>query len=585
VARYWIAWALGVPESRVRAIKPMIGGAFGGKVDVFPHDVCPAKFAQMTGHPVKCVLKRDEVFIATRTRHPIAFQIETAFTKDGTLLAKRAKHVLDGGAYGGSGNAANALSLIVGNLPYRFPNVDMSAQRIYTDKPPSGAMRGYSACQVDFAHETHMDEAAEALGIDPLELRRKNGAVPGYTSPTGLRVTSCAFDESLVVCCREIGWEKRNSLPHGEGIGLGGSCFMSGTGFPILVTPHYSSNSTLVRLNREGYATVFTGANDIGQGSDTVMAMIVAEELGLRMEDVKCVMSDTTLTPWDSGSYGSRVTFLAGNGCRRAAGDAKLKLLSYWADEWGCKPDEITMKDRRVFIKGNAERSISYNEAVFGYEEKNFGRSCDGVGSYAHEGGDQQIQKTNHGNYAPAYSFSSCTAKVKVDLETGELTMQDFVFAHDCGRALNRRAVEGQIEGSVLLGLGFTCYEECQYDEAGRHRNPNFRDYRFPTALDMPPIRSFLVGEPDPEGPMGAKEAGEGTTAPVGPAIANAIANATGVHFHSLPISSERIWRAMRDMKGSGAASRHVGDEGLAEKFAAMPKLRGLSSEDLKDPH
>ena len=577
VARYWIAWGLGVPESRVRAIKPVIGGGFGGKVDVFAHDLCPAKFAQMTGHPVKCILTREEVFLGTRTRHPIAFEIETAFTKEGKLLAKRCKHVLDGGAYGGSGNAANALSLIVANLPYKFDNVDMSAQRIYTNKPASGAMRGYSACQVDFAHESHMDEVAEALGIDPLELRRKNGCTPGYLSPTGLQVTSCAFDETLVTCCNEIGWDKRGELPEGKGIGLGGSCFMSGTGFPVLATPRNNSNSTLVRLNREGYATVFTGANDIGQGCDTVMTMIVAEELGLSMDEVKCVQSDTTLTPWDSGSYGSRVTFLAGNACRRAVGDAKLKLLTHWADEWGCKPEDITMKDHRVFIKSDPEKNISFKEALFSYEEKNFGRSCSGVGSFAHEGGDQQIQKTNYGNYAPAYSFSSCTAKVDVDMETGELNMEDFVFAHDCGRPLNLRAVEGQIEGSVHMGLGFTCYEECLYDEEGRHLNPTFRDYRFPTALDMPNIRTFICGEPDPEGPMGAKEAGEGTTAPVGPAIANAIAAATGVHFHSLPISPEKIWRAMKQLRETG--NPHFGDEGLVDKFAAMPKLKPLQSQ------
>lgn len=572
VARYWIAWGLGVPESTVRVIKPMVGGGFGGKVDVFAHDLCPAKFAQMTGHPVKCILKRDEVFLGTRTRHPIAFEIETAFTKEGKLLAKRCQHVLDGGGYGGSGNAANALSLIVANLPYKFENVKMNARRIYTNHPASGAMRGYSACQVDFAHESHMEEVAEALGIDSLELRRMNGAEPGYLSPTGLQVTSCAFDETLVKCCEAIGWDKRYELPEGEGIGLGGSCFMSGTGFPVLITPHYSSNSTLVRLNREGYATVFTGANDIGQGSDTVMTMIVAEELGLRMDEVKCIMSDTTLTPWDSGSYGSRVTFLAGNACRRAVGDAKLKLLTHWANEWGCKPEDITMRDHRVFVKGDPEKNISFSEAVFDYEDKNFGRNCSGVGSFAHEGADQQIQKTNHGNYAPAYSFSSCTARVKVDMETGDVSLKDFIFAHDGGRPLNTRAVEGQIEGSVELGLAFTCYEECLYDGKGRHLNPSFRDYRFPTALDMPHITTFICGDPDPEGPMGAKEAGEGTTAPVGPAIANAIAAATGIHFHSLPINPERIWKGLKTMRETGQT--HFGDEGLKEKFATMPELR-----------
>ena len=517
VSRYWIAWGLGVPESQVRVIKPMVGGGFGGKLDVFAHELCPCKFAQMTGHPVKCILKRDEVFLCTRTRHPISFEIESAFTKEGKLLAKRCQHILDGGAYGGSGIAANTLSLICATFPYKVENIDMTARRPYTNHPASGAMRGYSACQVHFAHEIHMDEVANDLHIDPLQLRRQNGITPYYTGPTGLEFTSCQFDEALVKCAEAIDWEHRDKYPigSGEAIGLSGSGFMSGTGFPVLVTPHYCSSSTIVRLNREGYAVVFSGANDIGQGCDTVMTMIVAEE-------------------------------------------------------WGCKPSDITMKDHRVFIKGDAEKNISYNEACFGYEEKNFGRCVAGVGSFAHEG-DKDIYVKNVGNYATAYSFSASAAKVKVDMETGAVELQDFVFGHDCGRPLNLRAVEGQIEGSVLLGYGFTCYEECVYNKEGKHMNPSFRDYRFPTALDMPHIKTIICSEVDPEGPMGAKEAGEGSTAPVGSAIGNAINYATGLTLRKLPITPEKLWRALKEHEKTGKTC--FGAEDLPEKFAAMPPL------------
>lgn len=515
VSRYWIAWGLGVPESQVRVIKPMVGDGFGGKLDVFAHELCPCKFAQMTGHPVKCILKRDEVFLCTRTRHPISFEIESAFTKEGKLLAKRCQHILDGGAYGGSGIAANTLSLICATFPYKVENIDMTARRPYTNHPASGAMRGYSACQVHFAHEIHMDEVANDLHIDPLQLRRQNGITPYYTGPTGLEFTSCQFDEALVKCAEAIDWEHRDKYPigSGEAVGLSGSGFMSGTGFPVLVTPHYCSSSTIVRLNREGYAVVFSGANDIGQGCDTVMTMIVAEE-------------------------------------------------------WGCKPSDITMKDHRVFIKGDAEKNISYNEACFGYEEKNFGRCVAGVGSFAHEG-DKDIYVKNVGNYATAYSFSASAAKVKVDMETGAVELQDFVFGHDCGRPLNLRAVEGQIEGSVLLGYGFTCYEECVYNKEGKHMNPSFRDYRFPTALDMPHIKTIICSEADPEGPMGAKEAGEGSTAPVGSAIGNAINYATGLTLRELPITPEKLWRALKEHEKTGKTC--FGAEDLPEKFAAMP--------------
>jgi len=549
VSRFWIAYGLGVPESQVRVIKPYLGGGFGGKLDAFPHELCACVMAKRTGRPVKIILNRAEVFYGTRSRHPFRFEIETAFTKDGKMLAKRCQHILDGGAYGGSGIAANALSLIWANFPYKIPNIDMTARRPYTNKPASGAMRGYSACQVHFANDVHMDEVAEELGIDAVELRRINAVTPGYEGPTGLQVTSCAFIETLDEAAKAIKWEERkNNLPPNEGIGVAGSGFVSGTGFPVLVTPAYASASTAVRLNREGYATVFTGANEIGQGSDTVMTMVVAEELGLRMDEVKLVQSDTTLTPYDAGSFGSRVTFLAGNSARRAAGDAKLKLLEVVAENWGCKVEDISMKDHRVFKKDDSEKNISYNDAIWIYEEKHFGKAIMGIGSYAHDG-DKDIYVKNRGNYAPSYSFSTGAARVKVDEETGCFDLLDFMFAHDCGRALNRRAVEGQIEGSVLLGLGFAAFEECLFDENGKMLNPSFRDYRFPTALDMPQMQTILCGEPDPDGPFGAKEAGEGSTAPVAPAIVNALNRATGLKFHDLPVTPEKVWRAIKEKK------------------------------------
>ncbi len=558
VARFWIAYGLGLPLSQVRVIKPYIGGGFGGKIDPMPFDLCSALMAIKTGRPVKIILTREEVFIATRTRHPIKFEIETAFKKDGTLLAKRGRYVLDGGAYGsgGSGTAANTLSLILSTLPYKVSNIDLTAFRSYTNKPSAAAMRGYSSPQVHFAQDVHMDEVAEELGIDPVELRRINACGAGYVTAAGLRVTSCAFKETLDKAAEAIKWQgRKDNLNPGEGIGIGSSGFISGTGFPVLVTPAYNSNSTTVRLNREGYATIFTGANEIGQGSDTVVTMIVAEELGLRMDEVKLVQSDTTLTPFDSGSYGSRVTFLAGNAVRRAVGEAKLKLYEVIAKKWECNPEDLTMKDHRVFIKGDPGRNISYSEAVWMYEEKHFGQSVVGVGSFAHDG-NEEIYRTNLGNYAPAYSFSTGAARVEVDEETGSVVVSDFIFAHDCGRPLNIRAVEGQVEGSVQMGFGWVLFEEAKFDERGRMLNPSFRDYRFPTALDMPKIQTILCGGPDDEGPFGAKEAGEGVVAPVGPAIVNAINRATGIKFHHLPLTPENVWRAIKEKKAVEDAKR-----------------------------
>lgn len=551
VIRFWIAEVLGIPQNKLRVIKPYVGGGFGGKFDSFPHEACVCKLAMMTGRPVKLVLTREEVFTATRTRHPIDFEIETAFKKDGTILAKRCKHMLNGGAYGGTGMPATSLSLVWANLPYKVPNVEMEAERFYTNTPVAGAMRGYGSCQVHFANDVHMDEVAEALNIDPVELRRRNAATKGYVGPTGLTVTSSAFTTTLDEAEKAIDWQNRkDKLPAGEGIGFAGSGFVSGTGFALLETPKYTSNCTVVRLNREGYATVFTGENDIGQGSDTVMTVAVAEELGLPMNAVKTVVSDTTLTPWASGTYGSRVTFLGGNGARRAAIDAKRQLCEAVAKVLDVDPLALTLQDFRVFLKENPEVGMDWDDAVKAYQLQNEGKDIVGIGSYYHDV-DKSIYMTLNGNFAPSYSFSTGAAKVKVDEETGVVDIDDFIFAHDCGRPLNIRAVEGQIEGSVQMGLGYALYEECILKD-GKMMNPTFRDYRFPTALDMPAIQTIICGEPDPEGPFGAKECGEGSTAPVAPAIVNAISKATGLKFNTLPLTPERIWRAVKEQKKNG---------------------------------
>ncbi len=550
VCRFWICEALGIPQNKLRVIKPYVGGGFGGKLDVFPHEACVCKLAMITGKPVKLVLTREEVFIASRTRHAIDFEIETAFKKDGTMLAKRCKHKLHGGAYGGTGMPATSLSLIWANLPYKIPNVEMEAARYYTNGPVAGAMRGYSSCQVHFANDVHMDEVAEALNIDPVELRRINAATKNYVAPTGLQVTSCAFTQTLDEAEKAMDWQNRkDKLKPGEGIGFAGSGFVSGTGFALLESPRYTSACTLVRLNREGYATIFTGANDIGQGSDTVMTVAAAEELGLPMSTIKTVVSDTTLTPWDSGTYGSRVTFLAGNSARRAAIDAKRQLCEAVGKALDVDPLTLTMHDFRVFVKDNPEIGMNFDDAVKAYQIQNEGKDIVGIGSYYHDV-DSSIYRTFKGNFAPSYSFSTGAAKVKVDEETGVVDIDDFIFAHDCGRPLNIRAVEGQIEGSVQMGLGYAIYEECILKD-GKMLNPSFRDYRFPTALDMPEIQTIICGEPDPEGPFGGKECGEGSTAPVAPAIVNAVSKATGLKFHTLPLTPEKIWRACKEKKNN----------------------------------
>ena len=549
VDQFWYARCLGVGENQVRVIKPLVGGGFGGKLDSYSFGLCAAKMAEMTGRPVRMILSREEVFQTTRNRHPIYMHIDTAFGADGKLLAKKCYHVLDGGPYGGSGVAACAQSTLWANFPYKMNSVDFLARRVYTNNPSAGAMRGYTACQVHFAHDLNMQFAADQMGIDPVEFRKISAADPGYVAPAGLAITSCAYKETLDTAAKEIGWyEKKDKLKKGEGIGFAGTGFVSGTGFAVLEAPNQSSACVTLRMNKRGMATLYIGSHDIGQGSDTVMTAIVAEELGLPMDMVKTFMSDTFLTPWDSGSYGSRVTFLAGNAARRAAVDAKRQLFEVIAPMWGVMPETLECLDGKVISKEKAEYQMSIGDAMFKYMTVKGGDELIGVGSYYHRTDNSQYNGNNTTNYAPAYSFSTGAAHLTVDEETGVLDIDEFVFAHDCGRALNKRAVEGQLEGSIGMGLGYAVYEH-NVTREGKILNPNFRDYRLPTALDMPKMRTFYDFTPDEEGPLGAKEAGEGSAAPVAPAIANAVNMATGVYFTELPLDPEHIWRALHGMK------------------------------------
>lgn len=552
VDQYWYSHAMGVDPEKIRVIKPLVGGGFGGKMDSYSFGIVAAKLSEMTSRPVRMVLTREEVFQMCANRHPIYVHVETAHDKDGRLLAKRARHILDGGPYGGTGVAACAQSTIWACLPYKMRSVDVEARRVYTNNPHAGAMRGYTSCQIHFCHDVHMQLASEAMGIDPVDFRRMSVADPGYETPSGIKVTSCASKQCLDTVRKEIHWdERKDNLADGEGIGFAASGFVSGTGFPILDTPNRSSASVVVKINKLGHVTVYTGANDIGMGSDTAMTAIVAEELGLTLENTTTVVSDTHITPFDSGSYGSRVTFLSGNAARRAAVDAKQKLFEVIGPMWGVMPHTLECLEGKVISKQRADLQMPFRDAVFKWMAINGGDELTGVGSYSHEGTTAQYNSTaddSKENFAPAYSFSASAAHVTVDKETGCIDIDDFVFAHDCGRALNRRAVEGQLEGSIGMGVGYTCFEH-NITKDGKILNPNFRDYRFPTALDMPKMRTYYDFPADEEGPFGAKECGEGSAAPVAPAIANAIHSATGIKITKLPLDPEHIWRMLNGME------------------------------------
>lgn len=535
-----LATTLDIPESKVRIIKPKVGGGFGQKIDLYAKDFCAAFFAMRTGRPVKFVYDREEVFTCTRQRHPMYIYLKTGMKKDGTILAQQFKIIADGGAYNSTAPLMITLACFFIMLPYRIENLLFEGYHVYTNKPVGGAMRGHGIPQVRFAVETQLDLIAEKIGIDPLELRLKNAFQAGEPHPAKLLVQSCGFSETLKKAAESIGWkEKRGKLPFGRGVGLAGASFPSG----VSNMSHISSGA-IVKIERDGSVTLLTGAADIGQGAETVISQIVAEELGVRLEDIRITAADTEITPLDPGTFGSGVTLRAGNAARMAAQAAKEKLLEAIAEKMEVSPIELEMKNRKIFLKENPDRGFSFEEAIKIYQYSDRPMPIIGRGSYFPPAKEPTTLLREDGNFSPAYSFMTQAAEVEVDTKTGKVKVLKMVTAHDCGKAINPMLVEGQLEGSVVGGMGQALYENV-ITEKGQVLNPSFLDYGIPTAMEIPSIESIEVETNDPEGPFGAKESGEGTQLSPAPAIVNAIYDAIGVRFTSLPVTPDKVLEAL----------------------------------------
>lgn len=535
-----LANALDIPESRVRVIKPRVGGGFGQKIDLYAKDFCAAFFAMKTKKPVKFVYEREEVFVSTRQRHPMYIELKTAMKKNGTILAQRFKAIADGGAYNSTAPLMITLGCFFIMLPYRLENLLYEGHHVYTNKPVGGAMRGHGIPQLRFAVETQLDIIAEKMEIDPLDLRLKNAFHAGEPHPAKLLVQSCGFSETLKKAAEEIGWdEKRGKLPFGRGVGLAGASFPSG----VSNMSHISSGA-VVKIERDGAITLLTGAADIGQGSDTVISQIVAEELGVSLDNIRITAADTEITPLDPGTFGSGVTLRAGNAARMAAKSAKRKLLEAVAERLEANIDDLEIKDERIYVKGSPEKGMAFLEGIKVYQYSDRPMPIIGRGSYHPPAIEPTTLLRENGNFSPAYSFMTQAAEVEVDTKTGKIKVLKMVTAHDCGRAINPMLVEGQLEGSVVGGMGQALYEEVITDR-GQVINPSFLDYGFPTSMEAPQIASIEVETDDPIGPFGAKESGEGTQLAPPPAIINAIYDAIGIRFKSLPVTPEKVLEAL----------------------------------------
>ncbi len=536
-----MAKVLEMPPSHIRVIATPNGGGFGGKSDPFNHEIVVSKLSMKTRRPVKITLTREEVFYCHRGRHPAKMWIKTGLRRDGSITALHFRTYLDGGAYGSYGVASLYYAGALQTVTYNVERYKFEGLRVFTNKPPCGPKRGHGTVQPRFALECHLDKVARDLELNPLDIRLRHLVEPFSITANQLRVRTIGLKECLQRVAERSGFaRKHGNLLRGKGIGLAASSYISGAGLPIYwnALPH---SGVQIKLDRGGGITAFCGSTDIGQGSDSVLAYIVAEELGVEVSDVRVVTADTDLTPVDLGSYSSRVTLMTGNAARQATQRLKPHLLEEASKKLGVPVERLRMAHRRIFDRENPEREMSFAEAVVAAEAKH--GTLGSTGSYTPPARLTRYKGSGVGP-SPTYSYSACALELEVDLDTGWPRIEKIWIAHDVGRALNPLLVIGQIEGSVYMGLGEALMEE-QVFRRGVHKIPSLLEYKSPTFLEMPPVESIIVETFDREGPFGAKECGQGPLLPVIPAVVNALADALDVRIDEVPVTPAKVLQAM----------------------------------------
>jgi len=554
-----LAKALEYPPHLIRVIACPNGGGFGGKSDPFNHEVVACKAALVLGRPVKVSLNRQEVFYCHRGRHPVLMKFRTGVDADGSIVGMDLQTVLDGGAYGSYGVASTFYTGALQTVTYEIPRYRFRAARTFTNKPPCGPKRGHGTVQPRFGQEIQLDKIAVALGKDPAELRLQQLVKDDSLTANYLTISKIGLRECIEKVVEGSDWANRwGKLPEGRGIGLACSSYLCGAGLPIYWNkmPH---SGVQLRIDRMGAVTAFCGATEIGQGSDDVLAACVAEVLGLDSHDIHVRTGATDITPIDLGSYSSRVTLMMGNAAIEAANRARTAIASAVADKLGVPKGRLVFADRRVFDSADPEQGMSFREAVVLGEAK-FG-TLGSVGSYSPPRSPARFKGGGVGP-SPTYSYSAAVVEVEVDPLTGWLHVPKIWIAHDIGRALNPTLAIGQVEGGVYMGLGEALMEEQTFrrlppkrSHALVHKIPSLLEYKSPTALDMPEVVTYLIEEPDPRGPFGAKEVGQGPLLPIMPALANAVYDAVGVRVDETPISPEKILAAL-DAKAKGKPAR-----------------------------
>jgi len=549
-----LAQILDMDMSRIRVIKPHVGGGFGCRTEALNVELIAALLARKAGGCVRLVVNREETFITHRGRPETDIRLKIGMRKDGRITAVECECIQRGGAHSGYGIVTILYSGSMLYAIYDLDNVKYIGKRVLTNTPPCGAFRGHGTVDVRFAFESLLDEMAAALKLDPFAVRRANLLRAPTFTPNDLMVNSYGLPECLDWVERESGWKARGGkLPRGKGLGMACSHYISGASKPVNWTgePHATVK---LKLDFDGSIVLLTGAAEIGQGSSTVLVQSVAEVLGLDLSRIRIVSGDSEVVPKDNGSYSSRVTFMVGNAAIEAAQNLKAVLVAAAARKLDAKPGEIECLGE-LYRAGAQDKGLTFNEVVT--------EALKDTGTITVTGNYSTIPESHGGKkYRGAaiggtmgYSYSAQVVEVSVDEETGVVTVDKVWVAHDCGKALNRLTVEGQVQGSVWMGMGQAMSEEAAYHD-GLMVTANMLDYRVPTIQDSPPIEVGIVESIDPHGPFGAKEAGEGSLAAFLPALTNAIADAIGLRFNNLPVTPDRVFAALEKRARDRKAER-----------------------------
>lgn len=551
-----LARVLGLEQSRIRLVKPDVGAGYGGKCDTFVTDICAAHCARLLGRPVKFVLEREEVFYAHRGRHRTRMWLKVGMKADGTITAIDFEAWAEGGAYASYGVVTAYYLGVFGTLPYQLEHYRFTTWRVYTNHPPCGPKRGHGALQPRFALELHLDRMWKELGLDPVAQRVRQCVEPDTETVNGLRVTSVGLEQCLKRVTEASHYAAQaGKLPPGKGIGLAASVYMCGALHPVYQNemPH---SGVQLKVDRSGLVTIFSGTADVGQGSNHMLACLVAERLGIRPEDCVVVEADSDLTPVDLGSYSSRVTFMAGNAALQAADRVRAVLFRHAAAKLEAREEELVAADGFICVDREPGRRLAFADAV------ELAESVEGTlgatGSYRPPKIGNRFRRQSVGP-SPSYSFTAQVAEVTVDEETGEITVDRVWCAHDLGRVLHPEIAEGQVEGCVYMGVGEALLEEQAYRRDGTLLAPSILEYRIPTVYDTPEIHALLVESHDPEGPFGAKEVGEGPQLSTVPAIAAAIHDAVGIWLTAPPFTPEKVLRALKKRDRSRSQPRPAG--------------------------